>query len=55
MIDSREVIRAIMAEMAPKDHRNKSADELVAIGYSRNAAEAIEQAHKDKGADHGKA
>jgi hypothetical protein len=51
MIDTTEVIRAIMLGLAPKDHRGKSAEELIAIGYSKNSAAAMEQAYRQQNPD----
>jgi hypothetical protein len=38
MIDTRQIIRAMLLGLAPKDHRDLSAEELVRIGYSETTA-----------------
>ena len=44
MIDTRQIIRAMLLGLAPKDHRKLSAEELVRIGYSETVAKQMVQA-----------
>ena len=47
MIDTAEVMRAIVLELAPQEHRGLSFEELSKIGYGKNAALQIAKAYEE--------
>ena len=48
MTDHRQIMRAMLLGLAPKDHRGLSVAELIKIGYSKNSAEAMALAYQEQ-------
>ena len=48
MRDVQEVMRELMANFAPKDHRHLDVDGLVRIGYKRHTAEHLVKAWQEQ-------
>ena len=48
MVSTTEIIREIMAQLAPKEHRSLPLNELLKIGYGENAALQIVKAYEER-------